>query len=197
MEMSRDNDRIRKESPYMEMSLDNYQKVCVYKEIELQNHSSTFIHNNKSPPSATTILSSSPMAYNTTAPLDKPTCSDYVHSGKCQDRFGRFSWFKYVSDYLDVKLNVFEKDDNKEFPLVQKLTMGEADFNQLMQLRNQLVLAAEDFARKGILSPVLILTISNDKDEKLKLAHEVVDVVDRANEKICAKLLWYNMDKPD
>ena len=107
------------------------------------------------------------------------------------------SWFKYVSDYLDVKLNVFKKDDNKEFPLVQKLTMGEADFNQLMQLRNQLVLAAEDFARKGILSPVLILTISNDKDEKLKLAHEVVDVTDRANEKICAKLLWYNMDKPD
>ena len=89
MEMSRDNDRIRKESPYMEMSLDNYQKVCVYKEIELQNHSSTFIHNNKSPPSATTILCSSPMAYNTTAPLDKPTCSDYVHSGKCQDRFGQ------------------------------------------------------------------------------------------------------------
>ena len=31
MEMSRDYDRQRKESPYMEMSLDNEQKKCVYK----------------------------------------------------------------------------------------------------------------------------------------------------------------------
>ena len=31
MEMSRDNDQKRKESPYMEMSRDNDQKGCVYK----------------------------------------------------------------------------------------------------------------------------------------------------------------------
>ena len=31
MEMSRDNDRQRKQSPYMEMSGDNEQKRCVYK----------------------------------------------------------------------------------------------------------------------------------------------------------------------
>ena len=31
MEMSRDNDQKRKESPYMEMSCDNVQKGCVYK----------------------------------------------------------------------------------------------------------------------------------------------------------------------
>ena len=31
MEMSRDNDRKRKESLYMEMSRDNNQKGCVYK----------------------------------------------------------------------------------------------------------------------------------------------------------------------
>ena len=31
MEMSRDNDRQRKEYPYMEMSRDNDQKKCLYK----------------------------------------------------------------------------------------------------------------------------------------------------------------------
>ena len=31
MEMSRDNDQKRKESPYMEMSRDNDEKGCVYK----------------------------------------------------------------------------------------------------------------------------------------------------------------------
>ena len=31
MEMSRDNDQKRKESPYMEMSRDTDQKRCVYK----------------------------------------------------------------------------------------------------------------------------------------------------------------------
>ena len=31
MEMSSDNDRQRKETPYMEKSRDNDQKMCVYK----------------------------------------------------------------------------------------------------------------------------------------------------------------------
>ena len=88
------------------------------------------------------------MAYNTTASLDKLTCTDYVDFGKCQDSFGRFSWSKNDSNYLDVKLKVFRNDDKKEFRLVQNLTMGEADFNQFMRLRNQLVNAAENFARE-------------------------------------------------
>ena len=147
--------------------------------------------------SATTILSRSPMAYNTTASLDKLTCTDFVDFGKCQDRFGRFSWSKNDSNYLDVRLKVFRKDDKKEFRLVQNLTMGEADFNQFMRLRNQLVNAAENFAREENLTPVLIPTMSRDMDEQLKLAHKVVDVVDRTNRKICVTLLRYNVDKPE
>ena len=72
----------------------------------------------------------------------------------------QISWCKNDSNYLDVKLKVFKKDDNKEFRLVQNLTMGEADFNQLMRLRNQLVNAAENFAREENLTPVLIHTIT-------------------------------------
>ena len=129
--------------------------------------------------------------------MDKLTCTDYVDFGKCQDRFGQFSWSKNDSNYLGVKLKVFRKDDKKEFRLVQNLTMGEADFIQVMRFRNQLVNAAENFAREENLTPVLISTMCRDMDEQLKLAHKVVDVVDRANRKICVTLLRYNVDKPE
>ena len=67
--------------------------------------------------------------------------------------------------------------------------MGEADFNQFMRLRKQLTKAAENFAGEENLTPVLIPTKTSDMDEQLKLAHKVVDVVDRANRKICVTLL--------
>ena len=57
--------------------------------------------------------------------------------------------------------------------------------------------AAENFAREKKLTPVLILTMSKDMDEQLKLAYKFVDVVDRANRKICVTLLRYNVDKPE
>ena len=101
------------------------------------------------------------------------------------------------SNCLDVKLKVFRKDDKKEFRMVQNLRMGEVDFNQFMRLRNQLVNAAENFAREENLTPVLIPAMSKDMDQQLKLAHRVVDVVDRTNRKICVTLLRYNVDKPE
>ena len=52
----------------------------------------------------------------------------------------------------------------------KNLTMNEADFNQFIRLRNQLVIAAENFARDESLSPVLIPTMAKDMDEQLKLA---------------------------
>ena len=42
---------------------------------------------------------------------------------------------------------------------------------------------------------MLIPTMSKDMNEQLKLAHNVVDVVDRANRKICVTLLRYNVDR--
>ena len=75
--------------------------------------------------------------------------------------------------------------------------MGEADSNQFMRLRNQLVTAAENFAREENLSPLLIPTTSKDMDEQLKLAYNVVDVVDQANTRICVTLLQYTAEKPE
>ena len=151
MERSRDNDHKRKKSPYMENSRDRDQKnPYISNKLQLQNHPLTFFHKNKSLLSATGILTPSLMAYNTTASLDKLTCTEYVTFGNCQDRSGSFFWFKNESNYLDVKLKVFKKDDKKELRLVQNPTTGEADFKQFMRLRTQLVNAAENFPRRKI-----------------------------------------------
>ena len=98
---------------------------------------------------------------------------------------------------MDLKLKLFKRDDNRDFRLVQNLTMGEADFNQLLRLRYQLVIAAENFSREENLTPVLIPSLSKDIDEQFRLTHKVIDVGDRSSRKICVTLLRYNVEKPE
>ena len=148
--------------------------------------------------SATSILSRSPMAYNTTACLYKLTFTDYLDFGKSQDRFGRFSWSKNDSNYFDIKLKVFKGEDkNAEFRLRQNLSMEEADFNQSFRQRYQLVVAADNFLREQSLLPVLQSTLSKDMEEQLKLVHKVIDVVDRPNRRIFVTLLRYKVNSPE
>ena len=138
------------------------------------------------------------MAYNTTETLNELACTDYVDFGKCQDRFGQFFWSKNDSNYLDIKLKVFKREDkNAEFRLRQNLSMGEADFNQFIRQRNQIVVAADHFLKEQNLSPVLQSTLSKDMEEQLKLVHEVIVVVDRPKRRICVTLLRYKVDNPD
>ena len=47
------------------------------------------------------------------------------------------------------------------------------------------------------MKPLPIPTMSEDMDEQLELAHKIVDVMDRANSKICVSLLRYKVDKPE
>ena len=125
------------------------------------------------------------MAYNTTASLDKLTCTDYVDFGKSSDRFGRFSWTKNDSNYLDIKLKVFKREDkNAELRLRQNFSMGAADFNQFIRHINQLVVAADKFLREQNLLPVLQSRLSKDMEEQLKLVHKVIDLVDRLYRRI-------------
>ena len=138
------------------------------------------------------------MAYNTTASLDKLTCTDYVDFGKSLDRFGTISRTKNDSNYLDIKLKVFNREDkNAEFRLRQNLSMGETDFNQFIRQRNQLVVAADNFLREQNLLPVLQSTLFKDMEEQLKLVHKVIDVVDRPNKRICVTLLRNKMNNPE
>ena len=111
------------------------------------------------------MLFRSPMDRNTTASLDKLTFTNNVDFGKCEDSSGFFSPSKDDSNSLDVKLKVFKKGDKKNFRLVHIFTMGEANFNQFMQLWNQLVKAAENFSIEEDLSLVLKPTLSKDMDE--------------------------------
>ena len=66
-----------------------------------------------------------------------------------------------------------------------------------MQLRCQLFIAADNLARAENLSRVRIPTTSKCMDEQLKLAQNIVDVVDRPNRKICVTQLRYIVHKPD
>ena len=198
MEMSRDNDQKRKKFFLWKCHVTMTKKdAYISNEVQVQNHSLTFIHKNKSLPSATSILSRSPMAYNSTASLDKVTCTDYVDFSKFQDRFGQFSWTKNDPNYLDNKLKVLKREDkNAEFRLRESLLMGEADFNQFFRRRNQLVVAADNFLRADHLSPVLQSTLSKGMEDQLKLVQKVIGVVDCPNRRICVILLRYKVDNP-
>ena len=102
------------------------------------------------------------------------------------------------SNYLDIKLKAFKRETrNAEFQLRQNLSMGEADFNQFIRQRNQLVVAADNFLREQNLSPVLQSTLSKDMEEQLKFVHKVIDVVDCPNRMICVTLLRYKADNPE
>ena len=194
MEMLRDKDQ-KKNSHFLEGPRENHsKKACESNSFMLLNHLSSFrLSKNFSLVSATNMLSVSPIAYNATASLDKLTCNNLVDFDKCQDGFRQFSWSKKYSIYLDVKLKVFQKDVNKDFRPVQNLTKGEANFNQFMRLMNKLLIAAKNFVK--LVSNCEILTMSNDIDEQLKLAHKLVEVMYPANRRIFVTLLRYSVVK--
>ena len=180
------------------MSGDNDQKdAYISTKLQLRKPCLSFIHKIISLTSAASVLFRSPLTYRTTASLDKLTCTHYRDFRKNQDRFGKSSLSKKNSNYLDVKLKVSKRDDNKEFQLVQNLPKVEADFNRFMRLKKQPVIAAKNLARKENLSPVVITTLSIDMNEQLKLPHKVVQTADRANRKVCVTLLQYKVEKPE
>ena len=106
-----------------------------------------------------------------------------------------FFWSRKDSNYLDITLEVFRRDDSRDIRQVKNLTRGEEDFSQFMQLRNQLDIAAEKMSEDENLSPLQIPTFFKDMDEQLRRAHNFVDVMERANRKVCATLLRYKVDR--
>ena len=118
--------------------------------------------------------------------------------GQNQDRFGQLSRTRNDSNYLDIKLKVFKRENKKaEFRLRQSFNMGEGDFNQFIRQRNQLVVKADIFFRQQNLPPFLQPTLSKDMEKQLKLVHNVIDIVDRSKRRACVTLLRYKVDKPE
>ena len=95
---------------------------------------------------------------------------------------------------MDVKPKVL--NESRDVRLVQNLSIGEEDFNQFFRLRNQLVVAAENFGTEENLFSALMPTISNDMGEQLKPAEKLIDVVDRKHRRVCGFLPPYNVEKP-
>ena len=182
--------------PYKEVLHDTGAFKSSY--LQLSNLCSNFLLKTNSLLSAKSNLSGRSMAYSTSSALDKQTCTDHVDFGKCQDRFGQFSWTKSHSNYLDIKLKVFKRENkNAEIRLRQIFPMGEVDFNQFIRQRKQLVVAADNSLREQNLSPFFQFRLSKDLEEQMKLFHKVVKVVNCPNRRIFVTLLRYKADKPE
>ena len=75
--------------------------------------------------------------------------------------------------------------------------MGEANFNQIIRLRNQLVVAVRGFSKEENLPLVQVKLLAKEMEEQLKLTHKFVEVVDRQHRKPCVTVLRYNVEKPE
>ena len=95
--------------------------------MQLQNLSLTFFHKNKSLLSTSRFLSRSPMAYKTTASLDKLTCTDYVDFGKYQDRIEQFSWSKTIPNF-----------ERKTQSISKKMTTKSTVWSKILQWERQM-----------------------------------------------------------
>ena len=64
------------------------------------------------------------MAYNTKTTLDKLACTDYVNFGKCQDRFGRISWYEKFFRLLGRETQRVQEGRNQTISTGTKLDNG-------------------------------------------------------------------------
>ena len=96
-----------------------------------------------------------------------------------------------------MKLKVLKKDENKEFRLIQNLTLGEVDFNQFIRLRYQLVVAVRGFTKKENLPAVQVKLLTKDMDEQRKLTSKIVEVVGPSHRMIYVTMLRCNVEKPE
>ena len=96
-----------------------------------------------------------------------------------------------------LKFEVSKGDDTRTFRLDKKLTRGESDFNQFVQLRNQLVLLSENFGGEQVLSPIQIPKMSKETEDQLKMTGRAVNVVDCPNRKMCVTMLHYNVHQSE
>ena len=131
------------------------------------------------------------------ATLDKSLCTDFVDFGRHQDQFGRFSWSQIEQNYLQIHFKVFKKDIANEFKRYQCVSLGRYDFKQILRLRNQLIVAADNFAKEENLPYINVVGLSRDIEEQLKHVHKVIEIAEGAKRKLCVTLLRYKEDNPE
>ena len=131
------------------------------------------------------------------ATLDKSLCLDFVDFGKHQNRFGRFSWTKNEKNYLEIHFKVFRKDIANEFKRYQCVSLGQYDIKQFLRLRNQLIVAADNFTKEENLPYINVVGLSRDLGEQLKHVHKVIEIAEGVKRKKCVTLLRCKKDNPE
>ena len=105
MEVTRDNDRRWKKSPYMESLRDIAEKRSVEKQHFLIPRSFFNFHCQNSFTYFTYQSAILPIAYNTTASLAMLSCTKFKDFRKCQEKFGQFSRSKETANTGTLHLN--------------------------------------------------------------------------------------------
>ena len=125
--------------------------------------------------------------------LDKSLCTDFVD----KDRFGRFLWTKNEKNYLEIHFKIFKKAIANEFKRYQCVSLGQYDFKQFLRLRDQLIVAADNFTKEENLPNIKDVGLSSDIGEQLKHVHKVIEIAEGAKFKVCVTLLRYKEDNPE
>ena len=71
------------------------------------------------------------------------------------------------------------------------------NFKQFLRLRNQLIVAADNFTKEEILPYINVVGLSRDIDEQLKHVHKVIEIAEVTKRKVCVTLLRYEEDNPE
>ena len=136
----------------------------------------------------TSILSRSTMAYNTTNSLNKLSCTNYVDFGESHNDLDNFLSLKGMQ-ILECKSESFQEKSQR------RLHTGTKSYNGRGRL--QPVHAIEEStghcSRKLWWGEKFVSSadtnIVQNVNEQLKVAHKLLNVVNRANRKICVTLL--------
>ena len=96
-----------------------------------------------------------------------------------------------------MQFKVFKKDIANEFKQYQCVSLGQYDFKQFLRLRNQLIVAADNFTKEENLPYINVVGLSRDIGEQLKHVHKVTEIAEGAKRKVCVTLLRYKEDSPE
>ena len=119
------------------------------------------------------------MTHKSNASCEKLSCTNFVNFGSCHDLFVKFSWSKVTpisgtsnSKYSRICENVFGWYKNLQREKRISTSLQDYEISHLLQLRT----LAE---RKHVTNQMPTMSIG--LIEQLKLAHKIVDVVQREN----------------
>ena len=100
-------------------------------------------------------------------------------------------------ELLGCKTQSFEERRQERVPTGPQSFIGRGRFQPVYGIEESAGQRSRKLCYRGRFDVCADTYNVKDLDEQLKLAQKLVDVVDRANRKICLTMHRYNVDKPD